>query len=52
MRTARLAIVVVSAVGLAMTLADIATGAYALSESVWQLALPVALALYYLAAPR
>lgn len=51
MRTARLAIVVVSAVGLAMTLADIATGAYALSESVWQLALPVALALYYLAAP-
>ena len=27
------------------------TGAYALSESVWQLALPVALALYYLAAP-
>lgn len=36
---------------LVMTLVDIATGAYALSESVWQLALPVALALYYLAAP-
>lgn len=52
MRTARLAIVVVSAVDLAMTLVDIATGAYALSESVWRLALPVALALYYLAAPR
>lgn len=52
MRTARLAIVVVSAVDLAMMLVDIATGAYALSESVWQLALPVALALYYLAAPR
>ncbi len=52
MRTARLAIVVVSAVDLAMTLVDIATGAYALSESVWQLAPPVALALYYLAAPR
>lgn len=52
MRTARLAIVVVSAVDLAMTLVDIAMGAYALSESVWQLALPVALALYYLAAPR
>lgn len=51
MRTARLAIVVVSAVDLAMTLVDIATGAYALSESVWQLALPVALALNYLAAP-
>lgn len=34
-----------------MTLVDIATGAFALSESVWQLALPVALALYYLAAP-
>lgn len=51
MRTARWAIVVVSAVDLAMTLVDVATGANALSESVWQLALPVVLALYYLAAP-
>ncbi len=52
MRIVRWAIVAVSAVDLAMALVDIATGAYALSESVWQLALPVALALYYLAAPR
>lgn len=51
MRTARWAIVAVSAVDLAMALVDIATGAYALFESVWQLALPVVLALYYLAAP-
>lgn len=52
MRTARWAIVVVSAVDLAMTLVDVATGAYALSEPIWQLALPVVLALYILAAPR